>query len=143
VLLSADRIEVGAGDRIRTVLIVSTPVVSVRASGDLDRLRHDLEDVGFSDVQVSADRPVSWRFGADVPHPDGLEWLLFAELTARRSASLQRQLTSELRLATAWEARLDGEPAIPFHPYAAHFCATARAAGPVRAYANAYPMEVF
>jgi hypothetical protein len=142
VRLSADRFDVLEGERIHAVLIVSTPIVSVLALGGLDRLRHELEDIGFRDVQLFATRPLAWRFGADVPQPDGLEWLLFAELVPVRTASLQRQLSDELRVATAWEARLDGEPALPlFHPYAVDFCAAARIAGVVRAYANAYPLE--
>jgi hypothetical protein len=141
VRLSAERIDVAEGERIRAVLIVSTPIVSVLTLGGLDRLRHELEDIGFHDVQLFAARPAAWLFAPDVPQPDELEWLLFAELVPVSTASLRRELTDELRVATAWDARLDGEPALPFHPYAVDFCAAARFAGVVRAYATAYRLE--
>ena len=142
-LLSADRIDVVADERIRAVLVVGTPMVTVLALGGVDRLRRELEDIGFRDVQVSADRPSFWR-SSGVARPDDLAWLLFAELVPRRSASLQRQLTEELRVADAWDARLDGERSLPkFHPYAVYECAAARLAGVLRAYATAYSTEVF
>jgi hypothetical protein len=138
-LLGADRLHVVEGERIHAVLIVSTPMVSILALGGLDRLRHELEDLGFRDVQLLVDRPSTWRGGAEVTRPGDLEWLLLAELVPMHSTSFQRQLTSELRLAVCWDARLDGERAVPaFHPYAAHFCAVARFAGALRAYAIAY-----
>jgi hypothetical protein len=143
VLLSADRLDVIAGERIRTALIVSTVMVTVLSAGGVESLRRELEDVGFRDVRVFVDRPDSWRGGSDVPRPDGLEWLLFAELVPKFTASFQRQLTEQVRVADAWDARLDGIPPLPlFHPYAVALCVAARFAGAVHGFAIAYPIEV-
>jgi hypothetical protein len=143
-LLTADRLDVIENERIRAVLLVGAPMVSVLTLGGVDHLRRELEDVGFRDVQVFLDRPETWRFGASVARPSGLEWLLFADLVPAQTASLQRQLTEELRVLDSWDARLDGEPAVPaFHPYAVDLCATARFAGVVRVHAMAYPLEAF
>jgi hypothetical protein len=140
-LLDADRIEVTRGERIHAVLIVSTPMVTVLALGGVERLRRELEDVGFHDVRVFVDRPATWRTSANVARPGDLEWLLFAELVPTRSASLQRQLTEELRIADAWDARIDDRAPLPnFHPYAVYDCGTARLAGALRAFRAAYPI---
>jgi len=142
-LLTADRLDVLQGERIHAVFVASVPMISLLALGGIDRLARELEDVGFRDVHVFADRPSSWRLGGDVPRPDGNEWLLFADLVPESTASYQRQLTEDLRVADSWDARLDGEPAAPFHPYAVSFCAAARFAGELRAYATAYAVEAF
>jgi hypothetical protein len=141
VQLSADRFDVVAGERVHSVLIVGTPMVSVLAQGGVDHLRRELEDIGFRSVRLTLELPATWPAVHDVPRPDGLDWLLFAELVPKRSASFQRQLSDDLRIADAWDARLDqaGRPA--FHPYATVFCTPARFAGAVRAYATAYPLE--
>lgn len=143
-LLTADRLDVVAGERLRAVLVVSPPMAAVLTMGGLPRLRSELEDIAFRSAQLFFDRPASWRFGGDVTRPDVPEWLLFADLVPTQTASLRRELTGEVRVADAWDARLDGDVAPePFHPYAASPCATARFGGAVRAYAAAYPMEAF
>jgi hypothetical protein len=144
VLLTADRIDVVAGEGVHAVLIVSTPMVVVRALGGVDRLRRQLEDVGFHDVRVFLDRPPTWRSPSNVPRPGDLEWSLFAEFVPNRTASLRRALTEELRVADAWDARTDGVASLPiFHPYAVCECAAARFSGATKAFATAYPIEVF
>jgi hypothetical protein len=61
-------------------------------------------------------------------------------MTARRSASLLREITEELRISEAWaaEADADADDAAPFHPYAVSLFAAARVAGVLRAFGVAY-----
>lgn len=141
-LLTADRLDVLAGERLHAVLVVGPSMVSILAQGGIDHLRHQLEDVGFQDARLFVDRPSSWHLGAGVPRPDAPEWLVFAELLPAQTASLQRQLTEDLRVADAWDVRLDDTFVVtPFHPYAVDACASARFAGASRAFATAYAME--
>jgi hypothetical protein len=143
-LLNADRLDVIEGELIHAVLIVSAAMVSVLAAGGIQSLARELEDVGLRSVQVFTDRPTSWKRGSNVPRPDDPEWLLFAELVPIRTVSFQRDLTERLRVADAWDARLDDALILPlFHPYAVARCAAARFSGSVRAFATAYPIEVF
>ena len=89
-------------------------------------------------------RPETWLGARSVVRPDGPEWLLFADLVPTQTASLQRDLSGDLRVADAWDARVDDGPALStFHPYAVDPCAAARFASALRIYATAYATEAF
>jgi hypothetical protein len=127
VRLTSDRLEVTKGERVRAVLIVHPSQVSVAAAGGTAHLAHELEDVGLQVVGLFTEYPAAqgWRHGRSVPAPDGLEWRLYVELAAMVSASLNRNLTEDLRVAEAWPLEADAigptrtlSPAAPPQPYA-------------------------
>lgn len=106
--LTADRLTVTQGKRLRAVLYVSPARVLIEGAGGLQALAHLFEDVGFHDVRVygaASELPADWTRGRDL-HPDSgsLEWTLWVEGVPGESASLQRELSPELRVADAWDA---------------------------------------
>ncbi len=142
--LTSDRLFVEGDERIRGVLIVEASQVAVLAAGGMGHLRHELEDVGFTEVRLFLEAPAPWTSHSDTPQPSDPEWLLWFEARAKRAASLARALTEDLRIAHAWSASDDddGQAAAPFHPYALAFYDAIRVAGLVRVFGEAYPMSV-
>ncbi len=141
--LTADRLIVDAGDRIRGVVIVHPSFVSVLAAGGLAHLANELFDAGFRDVELFLDPPTTWGHESDVANPSDLEWLLWFDAVANEGASLSRDITTDMRIADAWSA--DDEPHEFrgfLHPYAIAWAAVVRGEGALRAFANAYPLEV-
>jgi hypothetical protein len=141
--ITADRIDVSAGERIRGVAIVHPSLISVLASGGLPFLANQLADVGFSDVELFLEPPPQWEHTSDVPNPSDLEWLLWFEAVAIEDVSVSRDSTWTFRIADAWSA--DDEPhAFRFflHPYAVAWAAMVRGEGAYRAFGTAYPWEV-
>src|SRR5258708_36349517 len=85
-VVSADRLEVGAGERIRGVIVVHPQRVVALAAGGLKHLVHEIEEVGFEDVGVFLEPPESWTTASDRAKPNEFEWLLWFEATPTRSA---------------------------------------------------------
>lgn len=106
---TSDRLEVQAGERVRALFIVRASRAAVAAAGGFAHLGHALEDVGFSNIGLFATRPPHWRRVVEKPATSDLEWLLWGEFTAKRSASLARDLTDKLTIADAWEAEPEGD----------------------------------
>jgi hypothetical protein len=141
--LTADRIELDAGERIRGVMIVHPSQVSVIVSGGLPHLANEITDVGFRDVEVFLEPQPSWLHASDVAVPGDLEWLLWFEGFAKSTASLSRDLTEDLRIADAWSALDEPHEFRGFlHPYAVAWAAITRGEGALRAFGSAYPVEV-
>ncbi|MFX8437334.1 hypothetical protein ABTL87_19445, partial [Acinetobacter baumannii] len=70
--ISTDRIVVGEGERIRAAAFAPNQI-DVLASGGVDHLRHELEDIGFRDVVVYAELPSEWPGSETVRRPVELE----------------------------------------------------------------------
>ena len=122
--LTADRLEVTEGERIRVALLGSTWTVTASP-----HVAGELEDVGFRVISLSDTLPAGddWTPGAlDVP-ASFPQTALWAELEAKASASYQFQLTEDLYVLHAWEApgwsssstssSSSGTSAHPLHPY--------------------------
>jgi hypothetical protein len=107
--LTADHLEILAGERVRGALGVASILVSPEDA------RAELEDVGFAEVLVHRELPDGWRI-ASIPALAFPEWLGWFEGTASIDASYKRQLSDRLRIVRAWDAQDDAPAAPPRAP---------------------------
>jgi len=140
VRLTADRLIVAAGERIRAIAVVTVPEVVIDAQGGLPHLRHVLEDVGFRDVTVATEAPTAWGTPAmRRPITSGFEWPVWLAARSVSAASLSRDLSDEIRIVYAWNADDEEDapelPAYPVFPFAPK-----RLVGFVEVFGHAYPL---
>jgi hypothetical protein len=138
VRLSAERLDVVLGDRIRGVLFVSLE----QAEEDVIEL---LEDIGFEDVKIYREPPSTWPAADDAPPTSLMEWRLWFEGVANRTASYRRDLSAEVRVVRAWQVGVEApfskrpRPVCLLHPYAVRPCPPARFVY-VHVFGVAYPL---
>ena len=133
--LTADRLEVQKGERIRATLVGASWTV-----GASPHTANELEDVGFHVVSLSDTLPAGtdWQPGA-LPLPGFPQTLLFAELEAKDGSSYRLALTDDLTVARAWPAP-PSSASSPLHPYAVSAGASAIAEGRILVFRIAYPI---
>ena len=113
--LTADRLDVQKGERIRVTLFGASWTIGASA-----HTANELEDVGFHVRSLVDTLPAGpdWLPGKMDP-PGFPNTILWAELEAKQTASLQTQLTEDLYVARAWPAPATSPAASshPLHPY--------------------------
>lgn len=139
--LTADRLLVVEGERIHAVAIVGASTLAIAMAGGLDHLRHALEDSGFRRVEIHAEAPSSWSRGRVVPSFSDLSWPIWIEATPTRTASLTRDITEEISILDAWDAR-DDKRAPLANPYAWEPGEPRRLVTFVMVFGVAYPLFV-
>ncbi len=133
--LTADRLDVQKGERIRATLVGATWTVVASP-----HVTNELEDVGFRVVSLVDALPADadWQQG-NLAAPGFPNTLLWAELEAKATASLQRNLTEDLYVARAWSSpRSSSTSSRPLHPYGVDAGAAAVVEGRVIAFSVAY-----
>ena len=111
--LTNDRLDVQKGERIRAALVGASWTVTASA-----HTANELEDVGFRVVSLVDALPsdADWQQGK-LDAPGFPNTLLWGELEAKTTASLNRNLTEDLYIARAWPAPSSGASAATLHPY--------------------------
>jgi len=136
--LTADRLDVQKGERIRATLIGATWTVVASP-----HTANELEDVGFRVVSLVDALPhdTDWQKGKLDP-PGFPNTLVWGDLEAKSTASFQRNLTEDLYVARAWLAP-SSSPASSsgsLHPYDVDAREPSIVEGRVIAFGVAYPL---
>ena len=136
--LTADRLDVQKGERIRATLVGATWTVVASP-----HTANELEDVGFRVVSLVDALPadVDWQQGKLDP-PGFPNTLMWGELEAKSTASFQRNLTEDLYVARAWSAPSSSSASSSgnLHPYDVDAKAPSIVEGRVIAFGIAYAL---
>ncbi len=133
--LTADRLEVREGERLRALAIVHTPAPALAVVGGLPHLRHTLEDIGFRAVTLRMDAP-AWFPDDARPALASLESLVWIDATPVRSMSLARDLTEDLTITQARAVKA----AVATRPYGVVVGVPLLLAGRLWVFGVAYPL---